>query len=119
MFLLISVLGCVNTEGGQDAGLTGDGALWPFPNVGLIAEDGALNIPQGALPQVPEADDGSPWAVERLNWRDGFSTVQTAVALIDGVKELALPRYPRRERRRQRAPLRPHRRGRAALLRRA
>ena len=94
MILLFGLLGCVPTDGAGDDGLLGEGALWPFPNVGLIAESGALNIPQGALPQVPEDEDGTPWAVERLNWRDGFSTVQTAVVLLSGVKESALPPYP-------------------------
>lgn len=94
MFLSLSLLGCVATDAARDDGLLGEGVLWPFPNAGLIAADGSLAIPEGALPQVPAADDGSPWAVERLNWRDGFSTVQTAVVRLDGVRESALPPYP-------------------------
>ncbi|MCK6522195.1 hypothetical protein L6R49_12215 [Myxococcota bacterium] len=94
MILLLSLLACVTNDADRDDGLMGDGALWPFPNVGLIGPDGDLKIPEGALPQVPEEDGGTPWAVERLNWRDGFSTVQTAVVLLDGVRAEALPPYP-------------------------
>jgi hypothetical protein len=59
------------------AGALGDGALNPFPSMELVGTDGKLAIPDGLLPQVP---DGTAMDVRRLNWRDGFSRVQTSVA---------------------------------------
>jgi hypothetical protein len=49
--------------------------LWPFPSAHLVA-DGHLAIPADDLPMV---DGGTPFDVERLAFRTGFSVVQTTV----------------------------------------
>jgi hypothetical protein len=49
--------------------------LWPFPSAHLIA-DGHLAIPGDELPMV---EGGTPFDVERLAFRTGFSVVQTTV----------------------------------------
>lgn len=84
MILLLS-LACVDTSQCKcaaeppDVGALGAGALNPFPSMELVGSDGRLAIPDGALPQVP---DGTGMDVRRLNWRDGFSRVQTSVAML-------------------------------------
>ena len=60
-------------------GALADGALNPFPSMELVGKDGGVEIPAGLLPQVP---DGTALDVRRLNWREGFSRVQTSVALL-------------------------------------
>ncbi|MDP2314711.1 MAG: hypothetical protein Q8P41_17540 [Pseudomonadota bacterium] len=62
-----------------DPGALGAGPLNPFPSVELVGTDGHLAIPAGLLPQVP---DGTAMDVRRLNWREGFSRVQTSVAML-------------------------------------
>jgi hypothetical protein len=47
-----------------------------FPSAELVDEGGHLAIPEDALPQ---AEGGTPFPVERLQWRRGFSVVQTTV----------------------------------------
>lgn len=50
--------------------------LATFPSSHLVDEAGRLAIPAGLL---PEAEGGLPFPVERLAWREGFSSVQTTV----------------------------------------
>jgi hypothetical protein len=52
------------------------GPLNPFPSVELVT-DSRVAVPDGLLPQVP---GGTAMDVSRLNWREGFSRVQTSVA---------------------------------------
>jgi hypothetical protein len=59
------------------AGALADGPLNPFPSMELVGDDGHLAIPEGLLPQAV-----TPMDVRRLNWRDGFSRVQTSVAML-------------------------------------
>ena len=47
--------------------------LWPFPSAHLVG-DGHLAIPADGLPMV---DGGTPFDVDRLAFRTGFSVVQT------------------------------------------
>jgi len=47
--------------------------MWPFPSAHLIV-DGRVAIPDGAVP-----DAETPFPVDRVNWREGFSVVQTAI----------------------------------------
>ena len=49
---------------------------WPFPSSELVGADGQLDLSVAAL---PAALDGTPFPVERVAWRRGFSRVQTAV----------------------------------------
>ncbi len=82
---LLLLFACVGDPPGSekpdavDAGALGAGPLNPFPSVELVGSDGKLAIPDGLLPQVP---DGTGMDVRRLNWRDGFSRVQTSVAML-------------------------------------
>lgn len=90
MLLVLAALAC--TDPVEDpGGLLGLGPMWPFPSAHLVGEDGRLAIPSGLLPQVPEEDGGTAWPVERLNWRAGFSPIQSSVVLLPGVIEAALP----------------------------
>ncbi|MDP2311096.1 MAG: hypothetical protein Q8P18_34065 [Pseudomonadota bacterium] len=82
---LLLLLACVETDDtGKpatvvDPGALAAGPLNPFPSMELVGSDGKLAIPDGLLPQVP---DGTAMDVRRLNWRDGFSRVQTSVAML-------------------------------------
>ncbi len=85
--------GLLACSGGQESvfdpaqGLLGQGIAWPFPNAQLI-QDGQVAIPGEELP-LPEGASALP--VERLAWRTGFSTVQTAVVQLEGVDSESLP----------------------------
>ena len=59
-----------------DVGALEAGLLNPFPSVELVV-NGHVEIPKGALPAV---EGGTPFPVERVNWRRGFSPVQPAIA---------------------------------------
>jgi hypothetical protein len=63
-----------------DAGALGDGPLNPFPSMELVDDD-LVAIPEGILPQV---EGGTALDVGRFNWREGFSRVQTSVAMLPG-----------------------------------
>lgn len=89
------------SDRGGDSGAVGEGApkpeLLPFPSAHLVGSDGRLAIPAGLL-AMPEG--GTPFPVERLAWRDGFSVVQTTVidpevaldgASLPGVEQLGQP----------------------------
>lgn len=49
--------------------------LWPFPSAHLVS-DGHVAIPAEALPRT---EGGTPFDVDRLAFRTGFSVVQTTV----------------------------------------
>jgi hypothetical protein len=55
-------------------GALGEGPLNPFPSVELVGGDGRL-----AINGLPHAEDGVDWDYDRLNWRDGFSPVQSSI----------------------------------------
>ena len=81
-----TLLACQCAQGPvEDAGLMGQGLMWPFPNAQLMV-DGRVSIPSEAVPYVD-----TPMPTERLAWRDGFSPVQTAVIQLDDVDAGALP----------------------------
>lgn len=50
--------------------------LQAFPSQELVDADGRVDIPQGALPQ---SIGGTPFPIDRVNGRDGFSPSQTSV----------------------------------------
>ena len=79
---LLLLLACTTADKDVDHPVTDVGALIvgrlnPFPSMELIGDDGLVAIPDGLLPQAETALD-----VRRLNWRDGFSRVQTSVAML-------------------------------------
>jgi hypothetical protein len=82
---LLLLLACAGGDALPDtgdaplSGALGEGLLNPFPNAELVGDDGHLAIPAGLLPQV---EDGTAMDVARLDWRDGFSRVQTSVAML-------------------------------------
>lgn len=84
---LLLLLACAGTDPGETGdkpadvlpGALGAGVLNPFPSAEIVGDDGGVEIPAGTLPQVP---DGTAMDVRRLNWRDGFSRVQTSVAML-------------------------------------
>lgn len=90
MPLLALLLACANPVD-DPGGLLGLGPMWPFPSAHLVGDDGHLAIPAGALPQVPTDEGGTAWPVERLNWRTGFSPIQTSVVRLPGVVGAVLP----------------------------
>jgi hypothetical protein len=49
-------------------------AHFPFPSMHIM-KDGFVNLPD----DLPHSTDGTPVAVDRLRWREGFSVVQSAV----------------------------------------
>jgi hypothetical protein len=61
-----------------DVGALTAGALNPFPSMELVS-DGHVAIPAGVLPKV---EGGTDLDVSRVNWRTGFSRVQTSVAML-------------------------------------
>lgn len=77
--LAVLSLGCAAEPGkggsGPDALALRD-PRWPFPSSELVGADGHLDLSVAAL---PSALDGTPFPVERVAWRVGFSRVQTAV----------------------------------------
>ena len=77
--------GCAD-KAPAEAGPVPKSPLWPFPSAHLI-EGGQVAIPEGLL----EAGE-TPLPVERVNWRAGFSVVQTAV--IDPEVELDIESLP-------------------------
>ncbi len=81
---ILWLLACSNALDG-DGGQLGVGTIWPFPNADLM-RDGHLAIPVGQLPLVD-----TPFPVDRLAWRTGFSPVQTSVVVLDDVDASALP----------------------------
>ncbi len=89
--ILLILLACqpspaVDTPGA--GGALGEGALNPFPSMELM-RDGQVAIPAGALPQV---EGGTALDVARLDWREGFSRVQTSVVTLPvGVDPASLP----------------------------
>ncbi len=87
---LLVGLACTGGMGGDydpAEGLLGVGLTWPFPNAQLL-DEGHLSIPEEEL-ALP--DSATPLPVERLAWRSGFSSVQTAVVQLEGVRASALP----------------------------
>ena len=77
-----TLLACQCAQGPtEDAGLMGQGVMWPFPNSALVV-DGQLSIPSAAVPYVD-----TPMPTERLAWRDGFSPVQTTVFQLDALPD--------------------------------
>lgn len=81
--LIAALLGCQPDGKDTSAGpvpLLTRGPLNPFPNADLIGVDHHVAIPDGALPAV---EGGTPWDVARFNWREGYSVVQTSVAMFD------------------------------------
>lgn len=83
---LLLLLSCADKGG--DSGVGSDGAdgtgadkpaLTPFPSAHFVGDDGHLALPD----TFPMADGGTPFPVERLTWRDGFSVVQTTVVQPD------------------------------------
>lgn len=60
-----------------EVGALVDGPLNPFPSAELVGDDGRLAFPEGLL---PKKEGGTDMDVTRLNWRDGFSRVQPALA---------------------------------------
>ncbi len=79
--MMLLLLACAGDDPAKpvtpEPGALGAGALNPFPSAELVGDDGGVEIPAGLLPQVP---DGTAMDVRRLNWREGFSRVQTSVA---------------------------------------
>jgi hypothetical protein len=69
MIALFLTLAC------RDPGPDKPDDLWPFPSAHLVA-DGHLAIPADDLPM---ASGGTPFDVDRLAFRTGFSVVQTTV----------------------------------------
>jgi hypothetical protein len=69
MTWLVAVLGCSKGPGPDKPD------LWPFPSAHLVA-DRHVAIPADELPM---AEGGTPFDVERLEFRSGFSVVQTTV----------------------------------------
>lgn len=53
-------------------------AHFPFPSMHHMV-DGRVELPD----DLPTASDGTPVAIERLRWRNGFSVVQTSVVDLD------------------------------------
>lgn len=80
LFALFSCSHPSTTGSSGRPGTTARGLLDVFPSAELVGDDGKLAIPEGALPQ---AEGGTPFPVDRVNWRDGFSVVQTSVITLD------------------------------------
>jgi len=75
--LLLGLLACADPEAPPDwEGLYDADPLNPFPSMELVSEEGTLALPADAL-AVPEG--GTAFPVDRVNWRRGFSPVQTSV----------------------------------------
>lgn len=68
--LLIALLACADKSQPDPAPKD---PMWPFPSAHLV-QDGRLALPEGGVP----AGD-TPFPVDRLSWRSGFSVVQTAL----------------------------------------
>jgi hypothetical protein len=87
--MLLSLLACANPWGAE-AGLTGEGPLWPYPSLQLVDEEGRVAIPVGVMPEVETSFD-----LQRLRSREGFSVVQSALVRLEDVDPAALPgRHP-------------------------
>jgi len=69
------------------SGLLGDGLLYPFPNAQLM-RDSHIAIPPALLPTTD-----TPFPIESVAWRTGFSPVQTSVVPLAGVNADALPSW--------------------------
>ena len=78
--LVVATAGCTTPP--DDLGLTGDGLHTPFPSRIHLTEEGAVDLSDGALGDVP---------IERVAWRRGFSPAQLFVVRLDGVDAAALP----------------------------
>ena len=68
-------------------GLLGDGVANPFPSALLVDADGHLALDPATLPSGGE----TPLPVDRLTWRTGFSSSQTAVIRAPGLRAEGLP----------------------------
>jgi pimeloyl-ACP methyl ester carboxylesterase len=53
-------------------------AHFPFPSMHIM-KDGVVNLPN----DLPYSTDGTPVAIEKLRWREGFSVAQSAVVDLD------------------------------------
>jgi hypothetical protein len=83
---------CKEKDGGQvndTIGLMGTGLFFPYPNIGLMREDGAsatgwrVDIPADI---VPMAEDGDVMPVERFNRLDGFSPATPCLVHFENVE---------------------------------
>ena len=90
--VLVALLGCKDPLPEGQGGLLDQGDLWPYPSVQLM-EDGQVRIPDGLLPEVE-----TPMPVSRLDHREGFSPIQTALVRLEGihVEALSPPEAPER-----------------------
>lgn len=68
-------------------GLFGVGTIDPYPSSLLLDADGHLAIPSGALP----SSGPTPHPTERVAWRTGFSSAQTAVVTSLDIDPSGLP----------------------------
>lgn len=93
--LLVLLAACNGADDGAPApsggegGLTGDGVLLPYPSRLLLDEQGHhVALPADLLPH-----GDTPFDVERVAWRTGFSPAQIAVARVPNPRPEALPRW--------------------------
>ena len=85
--LLMLVAGCA--PAGDDAmGLLGTGLMEPFPTVHLLDETGHVSIPESILPPTP-----TPFPVDTVAFRDGFSPIQPSIVTLSSVNAEALPSW--------------------------